>query len=128
MAETATRVEPARTAAGDLVVVLLAWLVTLVASDLPDIAWRAVRGGAPAGMAGGRIVALAALTALCLAARRVRPLWQYGLMLLVCTAPPRCPRLSEAPRGGGRCFRRRGRRSRSCGSARRCAILVLPPR
>ena len=83
MTETATRVEPVRTAAVGLVVLLLAWLVTLVASDLPDIAWRAVHGGTPAGITGGRIVALAALTALCLVARRVRPLWQYGLMLLV---------------------------------------------
>lgn len=67
----------------DRIQVGTAWLITLAASDLPDILWAALTHAVPPWLVWAKPVALAALITACLMVGRVRPLWQYGVVLLV---------------------------------------------
>ncbi len=72
---------PAATVAPRLA--LVAWLVVLVVSDLPEVLLSLVELPAPAGLAGIRIGLLALLAALCFATRRLRSLAPFAGVMLV---------------------------------------------
>lgn len=78
--ETRKAVNPAPDPRG---LVLSAWAVMLLVSDLPDILWSSWAGGVPHWLVWGKLVVVGAFVVLCLVWRRVRPLWQYGLVLLI---------------------------------------------
>lgn len=62
---------------------LCAWAMMLVISDLPEIVWSVGPGAAPAWLLWIKLVVVAAFLLVSLAWQPIRPLWQYGAMLLV---------------------------------------------
>ena len=63
--------------------ILIAWAVMLVVSDLPDILIATLGGSIPPWILWAKAGFLAAFLALTLAWKFVRPLWQYAMVFLV---------------------------------------------
>lgn len=63
--------------------VVAAWAAMLSISDLPDILSKVIVGEVPRWLFWGKIGLLALFLGLTLAWRLIRPLWQYGSVLLV---------------------------------------------
>lgn len=64
-------------------VVVAAWLVTLVASTLPDAIWNQLAGHAPSGLFWGKAALLASLIVAGCAWKRMSPLRPYFILLLI---------------------------------------------
>lgn len=77
-----TASSPSQTSAR-LPLILFAWGLILLISDLPDVLWNAVTGEVPGWLFWGKIGALGAVLALCLLWKRLRPLWQFASVMLV---------------------------------------------
>lgn len=63
--------------------ILSAWAVMLLVSDLPDILWHEFFDQVPGWMSWSKVGLLGSLFGLFLIWRRIRPLWQYVFILLV---------------------------------------------
>ncbi len=66
-----------------LTLILSAWGLILLISDLPDVIWNAVTGGIPDWLFWAKVGMLGAALALCLLWKRLRPLWQFTSVMLI---------------------------------------------
>jgi hypothetical protein len=66
-----------------LPLLLSAWGLILLISNLPDVLWTAVTGEIPGWLFWAKVGVLGAALALCLLWKRLRPLWQFALVMLV---------------------------------------------
>lgn len=64
-------------------VLLAAWLVVLLISDLPNVLWEKLGGGAPDWLWWGKTGVLAAALVVCLLWKALRPLRQFAFVFLV---------------------------------------------
>lgn len=64
-------------------VLIFAWAVILLISDLPNVLWDALIGLPPAWLFWAKVGVLAAGLVICLLWKPVRPLWQFMLVFLV---------------------------------------------
>ncbi len=62
--------------------ILAAWGLALLISDLPDVLWNAVTGNVPGWLFWAKVGVLGAALALCLLWKRLRPLWQFAVVML----------------------------------------------
>jgi hypothetical protein len=67
----------------DIVLLILAWVGMLILSSLPDILFQYLTGQVPAWIDQAKLAGLILFLFIVLGWRRVRPLWQYALVLLV---------------------------------------------
>jgi hypothetical protein len=72
-----------KTSSDHLPLLLTAWGLILLISNLPDVLWNAVTGEIPGWLFWGKIGVLGAALALCLFWKRLRPLWQFTSVMLV---------------------------------------------
>jgi hypothetical protein len=72
-----------QTSSERLPLILSAWGLILLISDLPDVLWNAVTGEVPGWLFWGKVGMLGASLALCLLWKRLRPLWQFASVMLV---------------------------------------------
>lgn len=63
--------------------VFSAWASILLLSDLPEIAWKTLFGQIPGRLLWAKLGVLVVFLGLCLAWRRIRPLWPYAFVMLV---------------------------------------------
>src|SRR5512144_1659835 len=63
-------------------ILVLAWVLILLISDLPNVIWGALLGLAPGWLFGAKVGVLGAGLVLCLLWKPVRPLWQFALVFL----------------------------------------------
>jgi hypothetical protein len=63
--------------------VLLAWVLMLLVSDLPNIFWNTFFGREPEWLSWAKVALLAVFLALCLIWKRTRALWRFSFMILV---------------------------------------------
>lgn len=68
--------------AGDKLIIVVAWIVTLSISLLPDIFFRELTGSLPAWVFWVKVGLIVVLLAVSLLWRRLRPLWLYAAVLL----------------------------------------------
>jgi membrane protease YdiL (CAAX protease family) len=66
-----------------LPLILFAWGVILMISDLPDTLWNAITGEIPGWLFWGKLVILGMALVLCLFWKRLRPLWQFACVMLI---------------------------------------------
>ncbi len=66
-----------------LPLILSAWGLTLLISDLPDVLWNAVTGAVPDWLFWAKLGILGAALIVCLLWQRLRPLWQFSAVMLV---------------------------------------------
>ena len=64
-------------------VVLAAWVVVLLISDLPNVLWVNLGGDAPDWLWWGKTGVLGAALVICLLWKAIRPLWQFTLVFLI---------------------------------------------
>lgn len=74
---------PPRITSEKFTLVSFAWGLALLISDLPDVIWNAVTGEIPDWLFWGKVGVLITGCALSLAWKRLRPLWQFTIVMLV---------------------------------------------
>jgi membrane protease YdiL (CAAX protease family) len=67
----------------DIVLLIFAWVGMLIISSLPDILFQYLTGQVPAWIDQSKLAGSVLFLGIVLVWRRVRPLWQYALVLLV---------------------------------------------
>ena len=72
-----------KTSSDRLALILSAWGLILLISNLPDVLWTAVTGEIPGWLFWAKVGILGAALALCWLWKRLRPLWQFALVMLV---------------------------------------------
>ena len=72
-----------KTSSDRLALILSAWGLILLISNLPDVLWTAVTGEIPGWLFWAKVGILGVALALCWLWKRLRPLWQFALVMLV---------------------------------------------
>ncbi len=62
--------------------VFFAWAAILLISDVPDIVWHSLSGQVPKWLFWSKVAALGFLLGICLIWKRIRPLWQFAVVML----------------------------------------------